>query len=59
MKEESIDGLFEKLNNVIVQDTILTLPNLSNKQLQELINALVIEAKKRKNKGTIWQQLST
>ena len=48
MKEESIDGLFEKLNNVIVQDTILTLPNLSNKQLQKLINALVIEAKKRK-----------
>lgn len=50
MQEESIDDLFNQLNASIVEGTIEILPQLSNRELQKLINALVTEANKCKEK---------
>ena len=45
-----MDELLNELNQITVDSTIEQLPMLSNKQLQRLINALVIESKKRKER---------
>ena len=51
-KKESIDDLFKQLNTIVLTEIISLLPNLDNKQLQNLVNAVVTECKKRKE--TIW-----
>lgn len=48
MEDESIDDLFKKLNTISLNETINLLPSLDNKQLQDLVNAIVTECKKRK-----------
>ena len=45
-----MDELINELNEITVKTTIDLLPSLNNKQLQQLINALVTESKKRNEK---------
>ena len=45
-----MDELLNELNQITVDSTIEQLPMINNKHLQRLINALVIESKKRKER---------